>query len=79
MEPELASTEPQRVRAAPESSRERIDIGACWPLDAQHLVLGGRVAPRAGACESKPVSTSADLVDGSSKAKRKSGRGEPDI
>ena len=27
METELASTESQRVRAAPESSRERIDVG----------------------------------------------------
>lgn len=79
MESELASTESQRVRAAPESSRERIDVGASWPLGAQHLVLRGRVAPRAGPCEAELASTSTDLFDGSAKAARKSSRGQPDI
>ena len=79
MESELAGTEPQRVRAAPESSRERIGVRACRPLAAQHLVLGERVAPRPGPCEAKLASTSTDLLDGSAKAARKRSRRQPDI
>jgi hypothetical protein len=79
MESELASTEPQRVRAAAESSRERIDVGASWPLGAQHRVLRERVAPRARACQAELASTSTDLFDGSAKAARKGSRGQPDI
>jgi hypothetical protein len=79
MEPELAATEPQQVRAASEASCERIDVGASWPLGAQHPVLGGRVAPRGGPCEAELASTSTDVLDGSAKAACKGNRGQPDI
>ena len=79
MESELPGMEPQRVRAAPESSRERIGVGACRPLAAQHLVLGERVARRPGPCEAELASTSTDLLDGSAKAARKRSRRQPDI
>ena len=79
METELPSTEPQRVCAAPESSRERIDVRDRRPLGAQDIVLGERVAPRAGPREAEPASTSTDLFDGSAKAARQRSRGKPDI
>ena len=79
MESELAGTEPQRVRAAPESPRERIGLGAGRPLAAQHLVVGERVAPRPGPYEAELASTSTDLLDGSAKAARKRSRRQPDI
>jgi hypothetical protein len=68
MEPELASAESQRVRAAPESSRECVHVSGGWPFTAQPRVLRRRVALRAGSSEAETASTNTDLFDGTAKA-----------